>query len=178
MTLLFLSGSNKYSPYISVAFYCGKNYAPVAALEKAIGTHRAYYHIQQYSTNRRAMKGLEYDGPFTWDVDTNSPPSTLVNEMHRAIKGVAYPFYDRFADIVVARDAIANDDPWCFGGKAFWHHLIKLDAVLGDLDHFKHWARDLDSLRLNRANEMLAQIESVQARPNNSFKPKPLRGSA
>ena len=115
-----VAGSTKYSPHNSVDFYFGRHFADAKRVEECLEGHQFYYHIQQFSPNRKHMVGLYYDGPYTWSVDINDPPKTLVPELAEAIEGMAVPFLKRFSDIRSARDAIAANDPWCFGGKAFW----------------------------------------------------------
>jgi hypothetical protein len=138
--VVILSGSTRYSPEIDLAFYFGRNFAAARQLEALLGDHRFYYHIQQYSWNRAHMNGLSYDGPYRWAIDIGAAPASLASEVAAAIHGIGDPFFARFADIEAARDAVASDDPWCFGGAAYAHQLLLLDAALGDLAHFEAWA--------------------------------------
>ena len=53
-----LSGSNKFSPYISVAFYFGNRYEDATRIEKLIGLpkrHQSAGHILQYSLDRKSV---------------------------------------------------------------------------------------------------------------------------
>lgn len=159
--VLILTGATKYSPHITVDFYFGRNFSAAKQVEKRIGKHQFYYHIQQYSPNRKHMNGLRYSGPYTWSVDINDPPKTLVDELAEAVQGMALPFFERFADIRSARDAIANDDPWCFGGKTFWRQLLLLDMAMDDVAHFERWATNLDALSQQQANEMIAAFKAT-----------------
>ncbi|WP_157119036.1 hypothetical protein [Azohydromonas lata] len=84
--VVILSGSNKYSPFIDVAFYFGKNFAAVKALEPKHGLHHFLYHIQKYSYNRASFSEFSFDGPCTWSIDINNPPSNLAQEIAAAIK--------------------------------------------------------------------------------------------
>jgi hypothetical protein len=102
------------------------------------------------------MSGIEYTGPHTWDVDLREPPESLANEIGVAVRGIAEPFFARFTDLRAARDAIASNDPWCFGGKTFWHALLKLDAALGELAHFREWSTCLGEFEATQAAAMLA----------------------
>jgi hypothetical protein len=156
--VLVLSGSHKYSPYISLSFYFGCNFAAVKSVEKLLGTNLCYYHIQQYSVNRNHMHGLVYAGPYTWSVDITAPMGSLVSEIASAIQGIANPFFDRFATMNSARDAIATDDPWCFGGPLFWRQLLLLDAAMDDLAHFNHWAVQLDEFNRRQAEEEIKKL--------------------
>jgi hypothetical protein len=61
--VIILSGSNKYSPHISISFYFGRNFAAAKEIEKLLGNHQFYYHIQQYSPNRNSLKDLPYGSP-------------------------------------------------------------------------------------------------------------------
>jgi len=159
--VVILAGSTKYSPHISVDFYFGRNFAEAKRVEKRLGDHQFYYHIQQFSPNRRHMKGLEYSGPFTWSVDVNNPPRALASELAEAVRGMAVPFFERFSNIRTARDAIADDDPWCFGGKAYWRQLLLLDMAMNDLQHFERWRANLHELYQRQASEMIALFKGV-----------------
>jgi hypothetical protein len=102
------------------------------------------------------MQGLEYAGPYNWSVNINDPPKTLLSELTDAIRGMAVPFFERFSDIRSARDAIAADDPWCFGGRLCWRQLLLLDLAINDLEHFERWRSGLDELYQRQASEMIA----------------------
>jgi hypothetical protein len=162
--VIILSGSNKYSPHVEVAFYFGCRYAAASKIEKLLGGHQFHYHIQQYSHNRCAFAELPFAGPSTWSVNIESPPLGLASELADAIRGIAFPFFERFASMRAARDALAADDPWCFGGTAFWPQLLLLDLALGDVAHFKDWARDLDAFSLGQAQERIAAYETAVTR--------------
>ena len=159
--VVILAGSNKYSPNISISFYFGRNFATAKQLEKRVGGHQFYYHIQQYSPRRDGMPGLEYSGPCSWSVDINSPPKSLVAEIVSAVHGMADPFFARFSTIESARDAIARNDPWCFGGKVFWRQLLLLDAAMDDLPHFQKWATRLGSFERAQAAPLVEQFSNV-----------------
>src|SRR5437868_11304865 len=58
--VVILAGSTKYSPHISVDFYFGRHFAQAKLVEKRLGSHQFYYHIQQLSLNRKHMAGLDY----------------------------------------------------------------------------------------------------------------------
>ena len=160
--VIILSGANKYSPHISVSFYFGRNFAAAKEIEQLLGKHQFYYHIQQYSPNRNVLKGLPYTGPYTWSVDIEKPPATLPSEIVEAIHGIADPFFDRFSTMTKARDAIAADDPWCFGGRTFWSQLLLLDLALGDLQHFERWAKSLDEFNRAQAEETIAKYMAAK----------------
>jgi hypothetical protein len=162
--IVILAGSTKYSPHISVDFYFGRNFAEAKQVEKRLGGHQFYYHIQQFSPNRTHMKGLEYTGPYIWSVDINNPPMTLVSELAGAVRGMAVPFFERFSDIRTACDAIAVNDPWCFGGKAFWRQLLLLDMAMNDLEHFENWRVNLDDLAQRQASEVVALFKETKER--------------
>jgi len=162
--VIIFAGSNKYSPYISLEFYFGRNFEAARQLEKRLGDSPIYYHIQQYSLNRNHMKGLAYSGPYSWDLDISKPMGSVVPEMKAAIEGMAAPFFNRFHSIESARDAIASDDPWCFGGPIFWKQLLILDAALNEINHFKTWAAQLDEIQRRQAEEALNRLAEIGIR--------------
>jgi len=162
--VLIMSGSNKYSPYISLAFYFGRNFGLARRVEKLLGGTPFYYHIQQYSLNRNQMKGIEYSGPYTWSLDITRPVGSLVSEIKYAIEGLANPFFSRFHSIESARNAIAADDPWCFGGPIFWKQLLLLDAAMNELSHFRAWATRLDEFQHTQAEEELEKLALIGIR--------------
>jgi hypothetical protein len=84
--------------------------------------------------------------------------------MSEAIVQVAFPFFHRFSQIVDARDAFSAGDSWCFSGQMFWHHLLKLDAALGDIDHFRRWSVRLEPFALAQANAMVDSISALPSR--------------
>ena len=134
--VIILSVAAKYSPFVSVAFYFGRNYSLVRKMEQRHALCQFPYHIQQFSMNRNAMRDVAFHGPFQWSVNIQEPLGTLPTEITKAISGLADPFFNRFASLVTARDALASDDPWCFGGRGFWRQLLHVDPALGDLAHF------------------------------------------
>lgn len=159
--VVILTGSTKYSPHILVDFYFGRNFTEVKRIEKRLETRRLHYHIQQFSPNRKRMTGLSYSGPYTWTVDIHDPPGGLVAELAEAVRGMAVPFFDRFADLRSARDAIAANDPWCFGGKTYWRQLLLIDMAMNDLGHFERWRGDLDEHAQSRASQMIRAFKEA-----------------
>jgi hypothetical protein len=162
--VLVLSGSNKYSPFISLEFYFGRNFAEAKRIEKLLGPTTFHYHIQQYSLNRNRMSGLVYEGPYTWSIDITRPMGSLLSELVSAVEGMANPFFERFATIRAARDAVASDDDWCFGGPIFWRQLILLDAAMEDLGHFKEWAVQLDDFNRSQAEQEIEKLMQLGIR--------------
>ncbi len=110
------------------------------------------------------MKDLQYHGPYSWSLDLSRPIGSLISEMKYAIESIASPFFERFNSIECARDAIASDDPWCFGGPIFWRQLLFLDAAMNDIAHFKAWAIGLEEFALRQANEALDELAQVGIR--------------
>ena len=159
--VLILAGSNKYSPYLSIEFYFGRNFEAARRVEKLLGDTPFYYHIQQYSLNQRNMKSLQYEGPYSWSLDISKPIDSLISEMKYAVEGIANPFFERFNSIESARDAVASDDSWCFGGPIFWKQLLILDAAMNEIAHFKKWATQLDEFAVKQSNEMLDKLAQV-----------------
>jgi len=129
-----------------------------------LGNSPSYYHIQQYSLNRNHMKGLEYAGPHSWSLDISKPIVSLVSEIKYAIDGIAVPFFERFHSLESAREAIASDDPWCFGGRIFWRQLLILDAAMNEICHFRNWAAVLDDFQRNQAEEELNKLAEIGIR--------------
>jgi hypothetical protein len=152
---LTLSGSNKYSPYIFVAFHFGVAFPEVSSLEKRLGIYQFPMHVQQYSPNCSLRKPTNCIGPCSWEVDITQPPSGLVNEVAVAIEALAMPFYETYGSLLAARNAIASNDPNVFGGPAFWAQLLRLDLALDDLGHFEKWSERLDSPSLAQAAEVV-----------------------
>jgi len=121
-----------------------------------MGEEHAFYHIHHYSPDSKKFEGLNYDGPNTWSVNIREENDNLVDEIAKAIEGIAYPFFKRFSEVRVARDALAVGDSWCIGAQgSFWPSLFKMDAALGDLEHFKEWANTLTPLFRKQALEAL-----------------------
>lgn len=159
--VIILAGSNKYSPFVEVAFYFGKNFAAAKKIEKRLGIYSFPYHVQQYSPNF-ALRGFgSYHGPCSWSVDINSPPPELIDQLVVAIEGLAIPFFERYGDIRAARDAIAANDRDVFGGKMFWGQLLNLDLAINDLSHFVDWSAQLDELSREQANEIISKFRAL-----------------
>lgn len=157
--VLILSVSAKHSPFVSVAFYFGRNYAVAKRIEKLLRGYEFPYHIQQFSLNRRAMAGIPYDGPYQWSIDIRNPPQDLAKQVAAAVLGVAVPFFVRFSSIAAARDALANNDPWCFGGPVFWRQLLIVDLALDDLAHFQKWAVCLQEYDRNQSEGVIRKFQ-------------------
>lgn len=149
--VVILSVTGKYSPFVNVAFYFGKNYKQAKEIERSIGKYQFPYHVQQYSPFRQPLFAQTYNGPDNWDINLQSPPQDLPSELAGAIKGMALPFFNQFQSLAVARDAIASGSPDCFSGEMFWRQLLLLDASLDELDHFRSWASRLDDWTRNQA---------------------------
>ena len=160
-----LSGSNKFSPYISVAFYFGNRYEDATRIEKLIGVpkqHRRAGHIHQYSLNARNMKGLTFTSDYTFDIDIRRPPTNSASAVADAIRQIAFPFWDRYPTVRSARDALLSDDEWCFrAGGPFWEDLLYLDAALGELEHYESWLTQLDPFYVPHAFAKLAEVRSA-----------------
>jgi len=163
--VILLSGSSKWSPLISVSFYFGRRFDQVMALEKRHGEHPMPCHIQQYSLNLAHLKGINYVGPHTWEVDICKPSPLLATELTAAIQAIAFPFFERFSSLQAARDAIATNDPWCFGSRGpSWISLFKLDAAMGDLAHFRRWSNCLEPFYSAQAKTMLRKYDAEMPR--------------
>jgi hypothetical protein len=162
--LVTLGGAMRHSPLVDVAFHFGCSYGAAKAVAKQLGL-QAGPHIVQYSLNRASMKGLPMSGPGrgSWSVHIGTPPdATLLAEIATAIRGMAAPFFERFAGMAAARDAVAADDSWCLGGRMQWRSVLALDAALGELDHFRAWAARLDPLNAQEAHGLLLRAEALR----------------
>lgn len=159
--VVIIAGFTKFSPEIELAFYFGVNYAAAHAIERKLGSVPFYCHIQQYSFSRESFNSLPFKGPATWSVDIRNPPERLAQDVVDAIHGLAEPFFSRFETMVTARDAIAADDPWCFGGPGSWRQLLLLDLALRELDHFREWMKCLGDFETGQAEEEIAAASAV-----------------
>jgi len=158
--IIILGGSNKWSPTISVSFHFGKRFNLVRDIEKKLNEEPMFYHIHHYSPNSRNMKGLNYSGPGTWNVDIRDSNDGLAADIIRGIEGIAFPFFERFTEMNEARDALACQDSWCIGAKgAFWPTLFKVDTALGDISHFREWCKSLTPFHRKQALEKLEKYE-------------------
>ena len=156
--VVILSVSGKYSPFVNVAFYFGKNFCRVKEIEKSIGDYQFPYHVQQYSPYRQPLFAATYNGPDNWSINLQDAPKHLAEHVANAIHGMALPFFNQFQDIATARDAVAGNSPHCFNGPMFWRQLLLLDASLGDLDHFRAWATCLDDWTRDQAELELLKV--------------------
>jgi hypothetical protein len=161
---IVLSGSHKFSPHISVRFYFGVNFAKARLAEKEIfgDANPAYYHIHQYSINRNHMIGLDYKGPFTWNINIQDPPDIL-EEVKKAIEGMALPFFKRFSNLRDARDAKAKRDSWCLSGDLFWHHILAMDMALNDMAHFNEWKKTIKPFYAKQAEKKILGLKLENA---------------
>ena len=164
---IVLSGSSKFSPYISISFYFGVNFAKASAIEAKFlkGSEAACYHIHQYSLNRNHMAGLDYGGPFTWEINLHDPKD-IVQELKAAIESMAFPFFERFSNLKVARDAKVGNDSWCLGGDIFWHHILVMDMALDDMAHFNEWKKTIKPFYAQQADVRILEIASALGAPS------------
>ncbi len=163
--VVILGGSNKWSPSISMSFHFGKRFDSVRDIEKKLGEDPMFYHIHHSSPNSQNMEGINYSGPNTWRVDINDNNENLVPDIAKAIEGIAFPFFERFIEITEARDALAGKDSWCIGAQGiYWPTLFKVDAALGDIEHFKNWCNSLTPVYKKQALEALIKNEHLFAR--------------
>jgi hypothetical protein len=160
-----LSGSNKWSPLISVSFYFGNRYEDATRVEKRIGVSKSRQragHILQYSSNAHLMKGLTFSSDCTFEINIQSPPVDIASVLADAIRQIAVPFWNRYPTVRSARDALLSRDEWCFkAGGPSWHDLLYLDAALGELEHYEAWLGQLESFYVPYASAELAKVKSV-----------------
>ncbi|MFL6605622.1 MAG: hypothetical protein ACJ8R9_30395 [Steroidobacteraceae bacterium] len=159
--IVTLAGSNKYSPFVGVDFYFGKNFSQIRAIEKNLGIYSFPCHVQQYSPNFSSRGLGTYHGPCTWSVDLNNPPSSLADELIAAIEGLTLPFFEAYGTLLSARDAIAANERDVFGGPMFWGQLLRLDLALDDLEHFRSWSTRLDELSRSQAEEIINKYVAI-----------------
>jgi hypothetical protein len=161
--VVILSSSSKHSPYINVAFYYGKNYNQVAAIEKKLKAYRFPYHIQQYSIYRQPLYAPSYVGKDNWAIDIADPPPGLATEVVAAVNGMAEPFFSEFSSLRHARDCIAGGSKNCFSGTMFWQQLLQIDLALDDLDHFQNWRHRLNDLSQRQADDFIQRYTEMYA---------------
>lgn len=163
-----LAGSNKWSPTIHLAFYFGCWYEEAGRWERLVANTRDSHisHVSQYSVNRVRMEGLAYDGPYMWNVDIRTPPSSLVAEIAGAVRALAFPFFEAFSTAQAARNAISEGHTWCMG--AHWSQMLYLDAALADLSHFQVWSASLNDLDRQQADSELALLRDIQRQESNN----------
>ena len=70
-------------------------------------------------------------------------PMRLVPKVLHSVEVVCKPFWQRFSTVRASRDALAEDDTWCFGGSMSWLSVLAHDIALDDLAHFSQWMRRL-----------------------------------
>ena len=170
--VVYLAGSDKQSPNISISFYFGINFDAARSIELQLERSPRLYHINQYSLNRNLMQELEYRGPYTWLVNVNSSPSDLAAQIAQAVHGIADPFFERFSTLASARDAIAGGSSWCFSGPTFWQPVLLLDIALGDLEHFRNWSLALsDESRVLAEAMLIKHIAAKVGVPNSALEP-------
>lgn len=160
--IITLSGASKHSPYISLSFHIGKHFNITQDILKILEQDRKSENISSYALNARSFKNLNYMGRHTWDININHPSITIADEIVAAIHGIADPFFTRFLTPELAREAIAHNDSWCFGGKAFWRQLLILDLALNDLNHFTEWSKRLTDVEKNQADVMIETYHSLK----------------
>jgi len=164
-TFVSLSGSNKWSPLISVSFYFGNRYEEATKIEQLIGQskrQRRAGHIIQYSLNAHLMKGLAFSSDHTFEINIKRPPAHMASAVADAIRQIAGPFWNRYPTVRSARDALLSRDEWCFkAGGPFWHDLLYLDAALGELEHYESWLSQLEPFYVPFASAELAKVKGV-----------------
>jgi hypothetical protein len=160
-----LSGSNKWSPLISVNFYFGNRYDDATKIEKLIGKSKRQQragHILQYSLNAHLMKGLTLSSDYSFEINIQRPPVDIASVVADAIRQIAFPFWNRYPTVRSARDALLSRDEWCFkAGGPSWHDLLYLDAALGELEHYESWLTQLESFYVPYASAELAKVKGV-----------------
>jgi hypothetical protein len=166
--IVSFANTNKWSPFVSVAFYYGCRFNAAFDVARLLTKNPAGMHISQFSVNRRLLKDLSYTGPHGWEVDIRSAPSNLAGEIATAIRGIAFPFFDRFGDMRKSRDAKEADDNWCFGANPLgWHSMLCMDAALGELAHFEQWLKVLPDFYRGHAEAELAKLRQLSTEQSN-----------
>jgi hypothetical protein len=163
--VIIIGGHGKWSPFVTVDFYFGRRFDAAVAPERLIGIRRLQTHVGQLSLNvRNSMSDLPYAGPCWWDVNIRKRSPALASEVADAIRSVAYPFFERFRDILDARDALVSGDRWCLSEPQLWSPLLHLDAALNDLRHFESWCDHLDDFQRPHAKAALAQFREAMTK--------------
>ncbi len=157
---IVLQGASRNSPYISVSFDFGRRFDRVAELERRLGIDsKGFDHVAGNSLNAPGMKGLNYPVAAEWPVNLNLPAPTTTASVLAGFEKVAFPFFERFTRLQDARDGVARRDSWILDGHFTWRNLLLMDAVLGDLNHFRDWsARRLRDSQAEQAAALLAQL--------------------
>ena len=157
-----LAGSNKWSPYISVAFYFGRSFDEASAIERRVEKSRSQGQIHQYSVNVKHMKGLVTARKSTWEIDIGNPPRGIAKDIADSIREIAMPFWMRYPTARAARDALAARDPWCFWAVGpMFSGLLYLDAALGDLKHFEEWMEGQEPFYRRQQNDKLQRVRAA-----------------
>jgi hypothetical protein len=161
-----LSGSNKWSPLISISFYFGNRYEAATTIEKRAGISKRQQsagHIIQCSLNANQMKGLIFNCNHTFEINIQSPAPDIASSIADAIRQIAFPFWDRYPTARSARDALLTVDGWSVkAGGPFWRDLLYLDAALGELEHYEAWLSQLDPFYVPYAAAELAKIKGAE----------------
>lgn len=150
--IISLSGSNKWSPLIIVAFYFSRQFDDSKKILRIMGEDTSLTQIDQYSLNARLMTGTKYEGCGSWTVDIDNPQQDLAENIKIAIEALAFPFFERFSSLKVAQKASTSNDSWCLNpiGPCY-HKLLLIDAALSELNHFKEWSKCLEPFYLEQA---------------------------
>lgn len=158
--VIVLSGSSKYSPMVSLAYYVGVRFADVTALEKLLGLSPRAYHVGQYSMNASKMRGLTA-AKADWDHDLRSGEETLVEQVEQSVHQVCTPYFARFTTVESARDALEGDDSWCIGGALAWRELLLIGALAHDRSRFDRWLATQPLHTQQKVEEFLTAHESA-----------------
>jgi hypothetical protein len=170
--IVSFANNNKWSPFVWVGFYYGCRFASAYDIAKSLTKYPNGLHICEFSVNRPLIKNLEYTGPHQWEIDIRNSPPNLAAEIATAIRGIAFPFFDKFNDMRKSRDAIEADDNWCFGANPLgWRSMLCMDAALGELDHFEQWVKVLPDFYREQAESELVKVRQLTKDQSN----KPLK---
>jgi hypothetical protein len=172
LNVVSFANTNKWSPFVSVAFYYGCRFDSAYEISKSLTKYPSGMHICNFSVNRSLLQNLPYSGPHRWEIDIRSAPPSLAVEVANAIRGIAYPFFERFTDLRVSRDAMESNDNWCFGAVPLgWHSMLCMDAALGEFEHYEKWIATLPEFYRVQAEAELSKFRALAAEQSN----KPLK---
>jgi hypothetical protein len=144
----------------SVALHVGRSFDAAREVERRWQAEGPICDIQQIGA--RLVPVLETQTLAAWIFQLPAQADLAANSVAESIRALGEPFYVRFTEMPVARDAIAGGDRWCVGGPLKWAIVLKLDLALDDLHHFQEWSKGLPTATREQA-EFLVQSYAQNA---------------
>jgi len=147
---VYLDVTSTCSPFVSLYLLFGRRFDAATKAERWAGKSASYYQVIHYSVNEQMFRRIGWDAPRKWRLDLREVPNGLVDEVETLIRNFGDPWFDRFRDLRVARDAIIDSGTdWCLSGDP--HAVLALDAALGDVDDMR---RCVESQKMYRHEQM------------------------